>query len=52
MKANELIKELKKLGNREVVITLDNKNITNVTDVGLGRDEYETDVIIIKGAEE
>lgn len=51
MKAEKLIEELKKLGNKEVVITLDNKNITNVTDVGLCRDEYETELIVIRGAD-
>ena len=52
MKAKELIERLKKLGNKDVVITVDDKSITDITDVELGRDEYETEVIVIKGIKE
>lgn len=51
MKAKELIKELKKLGDKEVVITVDNKSITAIKKIITGRDEYENDVIVLKGAD-
>lgn len=51
MKAKELIKELKKLGDKQVVITLDNKSITDVKKIIVGRDDYENDVIVLDGGE-
>lgn len=51
MKAKELIKELKKLGNKEVAITVDNKNITAIKKIIVGRDDYENDVIVLDGGE-
>ena len=51
MKAKELIKELKKLGNKEVVITVDNKSITAIKKIIVGRDDYENDVIVLDGGE-
>lgn len=51
MKAKELIKELKKLGDKEVVITVDNKSITAIKKIITGRDDYENDVIVLDGSE-
>jgi hypothetical protein len=51
MKAKELIKELKKLGNKEVAITVDNKSITAIKKIIVGRDDYENDVIVLDGGE-
>jgi hypothetical protein len=51
MKAKELIKELKKLGNKEVAITVDNKSITAIKKIIIGRDDYENDVIVLDGGE-
>lgn len=51
MKAKELIKELKKLGDKEVAITVDNKNITAIKKIIVGRDDYENDVIVLDGGE-
>lgn len=51
MKAKELIKELKKLGDKEVTITVDNKNITAIRKIILGRDDYENEVIVLDGGE-
>lgn len=52
MKAKEVIKRLKELGNKDVVITVDDKHITDIVDLITGRDDYDKEVIVLKGADD